>query len=196
MPKKRRKPQTRRPKRHRRYTRLLLVLSLILSPAIVWYVGYGIVNRPLVDYSFGVASEVHLTYRLDALSKLYPGTIDILNVFVRNRGHTEIKIIVTVHAVNALVPPSYSGPYNEMASTALVIPADMNSYRFVTFYLTLRSQVPSFTLSCQAGRLLDFSTLNSSIGSIFGSFEPTSPNLLQYSQQAKNSYDYQLVQQS
>lgn len=196
MPKKRRKPQTRRPKRHRRRTRLLLIVSLILSPVIVWYAGYGLINRPLVDYSFGGTGEVRLAYRLDALSKLYPGTIDILNVFVRNRGHTEIKIIVTVRAVNALVSPSYSGPYNEMASAALVIPADMNSYRFVTFYLTLRSQVSSFTLSCQAGRLLDFSTLNSSIGSIFSGIEPTSPNLLRYSQQAKNSYDYQLVQQS
>ena len=172
----------------------LLIITLILAPLLAWYVSYGLVNRPLVDYTFGGVSDIRRTYRLNALSRTYAGTIDIFNVYVRNRGHTDITIVVTVHAVNALVSASYNGPYNEMASSALVIFAG-SSYHFVTFYLTLKSQVPFFTLSCQATKLIDYTTFSSSVASFFGDIEPVPPNVLQYSQESMSPYDYQLVQQ-
>jgi hypothetical protein len=172
-------------------------MTLILSPLLVWFVSYGMINRPLVEYTFGGADKIRLAYQdMIAFSKNSPGTIDILNVYVRNRGATDIRVIVTVRAVNALVSASYGGPYNEIASAALTIPAETILYRFITFYITLRSQVASFTLSSQVGRFLDFSTFSSSIASIFSGIEPISPNLLRYSQETGNPYDYQLVQQS
>ena len=139
---------------------------------------------------------MRFAYRLNAFSKNSSGTIDILNVYLRNRGPTDVRVIVTVRAVNALVSASYDGPYNEMASAVLAIPAETMLYRFITFYITLRFQVAYFTLSSQVGRFLDFYTFSSSIASIFSGIEPISPNLLRYSRETGNSYDYQLVQQS
>jgi hypothetical protein len=148
-----------------------------------------------VDYTFGRAdqSSIRRTFQLVALSKDYPGTIDIFNVLVRNRGHTDIVIIITVHAINALVSATYNGPYNEMASRALLVPAQ-TEYRLVTFYLTLKSQVPFFTLSCQGGKFLDFTTFSASIASTFGDIEPVSPDFLKYTQGSSSPYEYQLVQ--
>jgi hypothetical protein len=141
---------------------------------------------------FGRADQIRRTYQLSALTKYYPGTIDILNIFVRNRGHTDIAIIITIHAMNALVSATYNGPYNEMASRALVLQAG-SDYRPVTFYLTLKSQVPFFTLACQGGKLLDYTTFSASVASTFGDIEPGSPNFLRYSQGSMNPYEYQLV---
>ena len=191
MPKKRRR-SIRRKKRG--VPRLLIIILIFLAPLLVWYVSYGLVNRPLVDYTFGGVGNIRRTYRLSALSQNYAGTIDIFNVYVRNRGHIDITIVVTVHAVNAFVSASYNGPYNDRASSALVVPAG-SGYRFVTFYLWLKSQIPSFTLSCQASRLIDYTNFSSSVASTFGQIEPVSPTLLQYSQGPTNPYDYQLVQQ-
>lgn len=187
MPKKRNKPKPRK-----RQFRLLLIIPLILGPLLIWYVSYGMVNKPVVDYSFGTADQIHRTYLLSALSKYYPGTIDLFNIFVRNRGRTDIAIIITIHAINALVSASYNGPYNEAASRALVVPAG-SDYHPITFYLTLKSQVPFFTLACQGGKLLDYTTFSASVASTFGDIEPGSPNFLQYSQRSLNSYEYQLV---
>lgn len=174
----------------------MILLIIILAPLLAWYVSYGLANKPIVDYTFGVA-EIRRTYRLTAHSvdANSPGSIEIFNVYVRNRGRTNITIIITVHAMNAFVSANYDGPYNDMASRALVVPAG-SGYRFVTFYLWLKSQVPSFTLSCQASKLIDFTKFSSSVASTFGQIEPVSPILLQYSQGPTNPYDYQLVQQS
>jgi len=190
LPKKRSKS-----KRHKRQFRLLLIIPLIIGPLLIWYVSYGIVNRPVVDYSFGTADQIHPTYQLSALSKYSPGTIDLFNIFVRNRGRTDIAVIITIHAVNALVSATYDGPYNEAASRALVVPAS-SDYRAVTFYLTLKSQVHFFTLACQGGKLLDYSTFSASVASTFGDIELGSPNFLQYSQGSLSPYEYELVQPS
>ena len=192
MPKKRGKS-----KQRKRPIILLLILPIIiLAPLLAWYVSYGLANKPIVDYTFGVA-EIRRTYRLIAHSvdTNHPGSIEIFNVYVRNRGHTNITIIITVHAMNAFVSSSYDGPYNERASSALEVPAG-SVYHFVTFYLWLKTQVPSFTLSCQASKLIDYTKFPSMVASTFGQIEPVSPILLQYSQESTNSYDYQLVQQS
>lgn len=184
-----------RPKRAKRIALSILVILLISAPVLVWYSWYGLSNKPIVNYTFGGARDVRTYYRLTASTQNYAGSIDIANVLIRNRGHTDISVIVTIHAVNALVSASYAGPYNEMASAGLVVSAE-SGYRFVTFYLTLKSQVSSFTLSCQVNKLIDYTTFSSSVASTFGDIEPVSPTLLQYSRESTSPFDYELVQRS
>lgn len=171
-----------------------LVVLLISVAAVIGYAWYGLSNRPIVDYTFGDAKDVRLSYRLIASTQNYPGSIDLVHVLMRNRGRTDISVIVTVHAVNALVSADYYGPYNEMTSVALMSSAH-SEYRYVTFYLTLKSQVSSFVVSCQVSKFIDYTTFSSSIASTFGDIQPVSPTLLQYSRGSTSPYDYELVRQ-
>lgn len=122
-----------------------------------------------------------------------PGTIDIINVLIRNRGRTDISVIVTLHAENALLSPSYGGPYNDMASDEIVALAN-GEYRYVTFYLTLQTQVPSFTIWCDVTKIVDFSTISSSMAMTFAEISPIAPILLVYNQSSLNPDSYQLAQ--
>jgi hypothetical protein len=166
---------------------------LIVVPPLVWFLSYGLVNKPLIDYTFGGASDVRLTYSLNAMTEAQPGTIDIVNVLIRNRGLTDISVIVTVHSEYALVSSSYSGPYNIMASDQIVALAN-GEYRYVTFYLTLQTQVPSFTIWCDVTKIIDYSTVSSSMATTFGEIKPIAPILLAYKQSSLNPDIYQLVQ--
>ena len=166
---------------------------LIIIPPLVWYLSYGLANKPLIDYTFGGASDVRLTYSLNAMTETHPGTIDIVNVLIRNRGHTDISVIVTVHAENALVSSSYSGPYNNIASDQIVALAN-GEYRYVTFYLTLQTQVSSFTIWCDVTKIIDYSTISSSMATTFGEINPIAPILLAYKHSSLNPDIYQLVQ--
>ena len=185
-------PRKRSRKTRKRKLILVLVL-LIVIPPVIWFLSYGLVNKPLVDYTFGGASDVRLNYGLNAMTQTQPGTIDIFNVLIRNRGLTDISIIVTVHAENVLVSASYGGPYSNMASTLIEAFAN-GEYRYVTFYLTLRRQVSSFTIWCDVTKLVDYSTVPSSVGTTFGEIKPTAPILLEYKQDSTNPGSYQLVQ--
>jgi len=170
-----------------------LVILLISAPVVIGYAWYGLSNKPIVDYTFGGAGDVRLYYRLSASTQNYPGTIDVVHVLVQNRGHTDVSVIITIHAVNALVSASYYGPYNEMVSELSPVLAGAG-YRVVTFYLTLRSQVSSFALSCDVAMVVDYSSLSSLAATNFGEIEPIPPTSLQYAQQSTSPYDYQLVQ--
>ena len=160
---------------------------------LIWYVNYGLTNQPVVEFTFGSPDQIRHTFQLTALTKNTPGTIDIINVFVRNRGRTDIVVIIAVQAINALVSATYNGPYNELANRALMVPA-FSEYRLVTFYVTLKSQAPFFSLACKGSKLIDFTTFTTSVASTFGSVEPVSTNFLRYSQGSSNMYEYQLVQ--
>jgi hypothetical protein len=122
-----------------------------------------------------------------------PGTIDLVNVLIRNRGLTDISVIVTVHAENALLSSSYTGPYNNMASNAIVALAN-GEYRYVTFYLTLQSQVSSFTIWCDVSKIIDYSTVQSSMATTFGEINSVAPILLVYKQSSLDPDTYQLTQ--
>ena len=185
-------PRKRSRKTRKRKLILVLVL-LIVIPPVIWFLSYGLVNKPLVDYTFGGASDVRLSYGLNAMTQTQPGTIDIFNVLIRNRGLTDISVIVTAHAENVLVSASYGGPYSNMASTLIVAFAN-GEYRYVTFYLTLRTQVSSFTIWCDVTKLVDYSTVLSSVGTTFGEIKPIAPILLEYKQDSTNPGSYQLVQ--
>lgn len=184
-----------RQNRLRRFALPILVILLIAVPTVIGYIWYGLSNRPLVDYTFGGTSQARLYYRLNASTPNYPGTIDLTHILIRNRGRLDISVIVTIYAVNALVSVSYYGPYNEMASQLVPLPAD-SGYRIVVFYLTLISQVTNFSIKCDVGRVLDFSTFSSSVSTTFGEIQPVSPTLLQYSHESTSPFEYQLVRQS
>lgn len=184
-----------RQNRLKRFALLILVILLIAVPIAIGYIWYGLSNRPLVDYTFGGTSQVRLYYRLNASTQNYPGTIDLAHALIRNRGRLDISVIVTIHAVNALVSVSYYGPYNEMASQLIPLPAD-SGYQIVTFYLTLISQVTNFSIKCDVGRVVDLSTFSSSVSTTFGEIQPVSPTLLQYSHESTSPFEYQLVHQS
>jgi len=145
----------------------------------------------MLDYTFGQSNDIRLSYRLMALTPTGPGTIDITHVLIRNRGQTDFSVIVTIHAVNAVISTGYDGPYNDMASEQILLPAQA-PYRVITFYLTLITQVPSFTIQVDVTRVTDFSTLSSSVATIFGEITPISPTVLQYTQDSKSPYSYQL----
>ena len=177
----------------RRRSVALLIVLLVLIPLLAELVNYGLSNKPIVDYTFGGSGVVRVSYRLSAMTLDHPGTIDLFNVLVRNRGRTDISVIITVHAINALVSTSHDGPYNDMASILIVAFAS-NEYRFVSFYITLKKQVSSFSISCDASIVADYSTLSSSIISAFGEIQPTFPTFVQYSQESTNPYNYLLAQ--
>jgi hypothetical protein len=187
-------PKKRSRKNHKRKLVLILfIILIVLIPPSAWFFSYGLVRKPLVDYTFGRASDVRLSYTLSAMTQYRPGTIDIINVLIRNRGLTDISVIVTVHAENALLSASYEGPYNEMASNLIVSLAN-GEYRYVTFYLTLKAQVSSFTIWCDVTKIVDYSTVSSSVATTFGEIKPTSPILLKYKQDSSNPDTYQLIQ--
>ena len=174
--------------------KLILVLVLLIAiPPVIWFLSYGLVQKPLVDYTFGGVSDVRPSYGLNAMTQNQPGTIDIFNVLIRNRGITDISVIVTVHAENVLVSASYGGPYSNIASTLVVAFAN-GEYRYVTFYLTLRTQVPSFTIWCDVTKIVDYSTVPASVATTFGEINPIAPILLEYKQDSTNLGSYQLVQ--
>jgi len=160
---------------------------------VLWFLNYGLTNKPIVEFTFGGASDIRLSYSLNAMTEARPGTIDIINVIIRNRGLTDISVIVTVHAENALLSPSYGGPYNNMASDEIVAFAN-GEYRYVTFYLTLQTQVSSFTIWCDIAKIIDYSSVSSSMATTFGEISPIAPILLVYKQSPINPDTYQLAQ--
>ena len=169
------------------------LMILIIVPPVLWFVGYGLANKPLIDFTFGGTSDIRPSYDLNAMTVTQPGTIDIVNVLIRNKGITDISVIVTLHAENALISSSYGGPYNLMASDEIVALAN-GEYRYVTFYLTLQTQVSSFTIWCDVTKIIDYSTVSSSMATTFGEIKPIAPILLVYNQSSLNPESYQLVQ--
>jgi len=169
-----------------------LTILIVVVP-VLWFLSYGLANKPLVEFTFGSATDVRVSYSLNAMNVTRPGTIDIINVLVRNRGLTDISVIVTVHAENALLSSSYGGPYNNMASDGVVAFAN-GEYRYVTFYLTLQTQVSSFTIWCDVTKIIDYSTVSSSMATTFGEINPIAPILLVYQQSSSNPDIYQLTQ--
>jgi hypothetical protein len=169
----------------------VLIILLLSIPSVLSFTWYGLSNRPIVDYTFGQATDVRVTYSLIATNRTNPGTIDITHILVRNRGSAEITVIVTVHAVNAVISTSYGGPYSDMAGEQITLPAN-SGYRVVTYYLTLITQVPGFMLQVEVSIVGDYSSLESTVATLFGDITPTFPTLLQYAQQPTIPYEYQL----
>lgn len=191
MPRKR----PRKIQRKKRKTILLIIglIVLITVPPALWFISYGLANKPLIDFTFGSGSDIRVSYNLNAMTATGPGTIDIINVLIRNRGPTDLSVIVNLHAENALVSPSYSGPYNLMASNEIVAFAN-GKYRYVTFYLTLQTQVTSFTIWCDVSKIVDYSTISSSMATTFAEIKPIAPILLVYTQSTMNPASYELAQ--
>jgi hypothetical protein len=128
------------------------------------------------------------------MSEFRPSAIDISHIIIRNTGRTGITVIVTIHALNAVVSIGYYGPYSDSANTQIYLPPG-SGYRVVNFYLTLPLQVPTFTISVTAGRVLDFSSIPSLATSSLASIQPTTPTTLVYTQESTSSVNYQLTEQ-
>jgi hypothetical protein len=176
---------------------LVVVVLLIVVGAPVIVAWYGLTYAAVVDYSFGGASDVRRSYRLTAMSPFQPATIDITHIRVRNAGNTDITVIVTLNAINAVVAPApggYYGPYTDMANVQIHLPV-ASGYRVVTFYVTLPVQALTFTLRVSVARVLDFSSFTSLATSSFASIQPISPTTLIYENTITNPYDYELTQQ-
>jgi hypothetical protein len=180
----------RKPKRRE----IIVALFVILLIASV-YAWYGLSIRPVVDYTFGGLSDIRHTYQLTALTRTQPGTIDITHILIRNTGKSDISVVVTLHATNSVVSTNYYGPFNDLASAQIELPVD-SGYRVVTFYLTLLTQTSAFSIRVDVNRVLDYSSLTSSIATNFAAIQPTAPTLLTYTSNSTNPDIYQLVQQS
>ena len=129
------------------------------------------------------------------MSPFEPATVDITHILVRNSGNTDITVIVTMHALNAVISGNYYGPYTDTANIQVHLPVS-SGYQVVTFYLTLPVQVPMFMLRVTVARVLDFSSFKSLVTSSFASIQPTSPTTLVYSNTLTNPHDYELTQQA
>jgi len=191
-PKSRSKPKR---KRVRKKAVATLVVALISISFLIPYTWYGLSNRPIVEYTFGDIGNIRSSYHLIASTENYPGTIDLVHVLIRNRGSSDISVVITVHAVNAMVSANYYGPYSEMASKLSAVPA-VSGFLVVPFYISLKLQVSSFTISCQATKVLYFSTFASSMASIFGEVDPISRIVLGYTHRLASPQDYDLATKS
>lgn len=169
-----------------------MIILLLSVPSVLCFTWYGLSNKPIVDYTFGQAGDVRPTYSLRATNRTNPGTIDITHILVRNTGSRDIAVIVTVHAVNAVISTSYGGPYSDMAGEQITLPAN-SGYRVETYYLTLITQVPGFVLQVEVSKAGDYSNFDSTVATLFGDITPTFPTLLEYVQQPKTPYEYQLI---
>jgi len=158
------------------------------------FIGYGLSFGAVVDFTFGGANELRQSYQLMAMSRLEPSTIDIAHVLASNTGKGGIAIIVTMQAQNAAVSAGYYGPYGDTANIQIYLPpASMN--QVVTFYLTLPTQVPTFTIRVTVGRALDFSSVASLATSGLSPIQGISPTTLVYTQSPTNPDGYKLTQQ-
>jgi hypothetical protein len=192
-----------RPKAIRKQNRLgnhglwVVVILFIVVAAPVVVAWYGLTYAAVVDFTFGGKSDIRGSYRLTAMSPFQPATIDITHMLLRNAGNTDITVIVTLHAINAVVAPapgSYYGPYTDTANVQIHLPV-ASGYQVVTFYLALPVQVPLFMLSVRVARVLEFSSFTSLVTSGFASIQPTSPTTLVYTNTIASPYDYELTQQ-
>jgi hypothetical protein len=182
-------------KKVRKRALVALVILLITASVIAGFAWYGLSNRALVEYTFGRTRDLRRDYRLFAFSRYQPGTIDITQILIRNTGQSDITVIVTLHALNAVVSAGYYGPFSDMANVQLQLPV-ASGYRVVTFYLTLPVQVPTFSIRIDVNRVLDFSSFTSLAEASFASIQPTPPTLLTYSDMGESPAHYQLIQQS
>lgn len=192
MPKRNRRKGKRREFSNRK---LGVILALLVVAGIVAvFVSYGLVYGGNVNFTFGGKNDVHQSYQLIAMSQDRPSTIDIAHILLRNIGSTGIAVIVTVHAINAVVSTGYYGPYGDSANVQILVPAE-NGYRVVSFYLTLPRQVTSFSIRVTVGRVLDFSSIPTLATSGLASIQPTAPTTLVYSQEPGSSITYQLIEE-
>jgi len=181
-------------KRGRKLWLAILIIVLVVGGFVAGFVEYGLSFGAVVDFTFGGANDVRHSYQLIAMSRLNAGTIDITHILARNTGSAGISVIVTMHALNAVVSVGYGGPYSEAAYAQVYLPPS-SGYRVVTFYLALPVQVPAFTLGVTLGRVEDFSSITSLSSSSLSPIEPTPPTTLVYTQMATNSTNYVLTQQ-
>jgi len=194
LPKRRRTANVRKPRRGRKRRLAILVILLVVAGVVGSFIGYGRSYGAVVDFTFGGKSDVRQSYQLFAMSRLRPPTIDITHIFVRNTGSTSISIVVTMHALNAVVSTGYSGPYSDTANLQVYLPP-ASGYQIATFYLALPLQVRTFTIHVTVGRVLDFSSITSLARSFLASIQPTSPTTLVYMQEPANPINYELTQQ-
>jgi len=188
---------TRREKRlgsHRLLAIVVLLVAVTTPVVVAWY---GWTHAAIVDFTFGGTNDVRQSYQLTAISPYQLATIDITHVLVRNSGNTDITVIVSLHALNAVVAPApgnYYGPYTDTANVQIHLPVS-SRYQIVTFYLTLPAQVPAFTIRVSVARVLDFSSFGSLVTSSFAAIQPTSPTTLVYANTGTSPQDYELSQQ-
>ena len=180
-----------------RYHRLFGAVVVLLIAAggfvstLAWY---GISYGAIVDFSFGGSNNVRASYQLFAISPLRLPTIDNTHVFIRNIGSAGITVLVTVHAVNAVVSSGYyTYPYTDTAQTQIYLAPGLGY--LITFYLFLPMQASTFTLQVTAARTLDFSSITALATSSFSPIHPSSPTTLIYEETQPNSTAYVLTQQ-
>jgi hypothetical protein len=160
----------------------------------VSFVFYGLAYRGVVDFTFGGKGEVRQFYQLVAMSKTVVSTIDITHIRVRNTGSTGLTVIVTMHALNAVISTAYTGPYTDTSNVQIYL-APGSGYQVVTFYLTLPLQVTTFTLSVTAGQVWDFSSIPALATSSLASIQPTVPTTLVYTENPSSPITYQISEQ-
>ena len=192
MPKRKRKAARKKEIGKRKLAAGLAIL--VVAGIVASFVSYGLANGANVNFTFGGENDVRQSYQLIAMSEAMPSTIDITHVFLRNTGISGVTVIVTMHALNAVVSVGYYGPYSDSANIQTYLPSG-NETRVVTFYLTLPRQVQTFTISVTVGRTLDFSTISNLAISSLASIQPTTPTTLVYTQEPANPINYQLTEQ-
>jgi hypothetical protein len=171
-----------------------IVILLIVIGVSTSFVSYGLAYRGVVDFTFGGKGEVRQMYQLIAMSRTVVSTIDITHIRIRNTGSTGLTVIVTMHALNAVISTAYAGPYTENSNVQIYLPPG-DGDQVVTFYLTLPVQVTTFTLSVTVGQVWDFSSMPALATSCLASIQPTVPTTLVYTEKATSPVTYQIAEQ-
>jgi hypothetical protein len=172
------------------------LILLVVAGFVVSFVAYGLAYGGNVSFTFGVSNEIRQSYQLVAMSEFrnMPSTIDITHILIENTGNSGVTVIVTMHAVNAVVSSGYYGPYGDSTNVQMYLPSGSGE-RVVNFYLTLPLQVSSFTIRVSVGKVVDFSSISALATSSLSSIQPTAPTTLVYSRESPNPIIYQLTQQ-
>ena len=170
------------------------VVLLIVICVLVGFVSYGLAYRGVVDFTFGGKGEVRQSYQLIAMSKTVVSSIDLTHIRIRNTGNTGLTVIVTMHALNAVISTAYAGPYTDNSNVQIYLPPG-SGYQVLNFYLTLPVQVPAFMLRATVGQVWDFSSIPGLATSSLASIQPTVPTTLVYTENPTNPLTYQIAEQ-
>ena len=171
-----------------------IVVSLIVAGVLVSFVSYGLAYRGIVDFTFGGKNEVRQSYQLIAMSRTEPSSIDLTHIRIRNTGGTGLNVIVSVHALNAVISTAYGGPYTDTSNVQIYLPSG-TGYQDLIFYLTLPIQASTFTLRITVGQVWDFSSIPALATSSLASIQPTTPTTLVYTRNSTSPITYQLTEQ-
>jgi len=164
-----------------------IVLAALLG-TLGWFVGYGLGNRPLVDYTLDMPSFWYFT-ETTQMPNYDP--VMTFHVNLRNRGLTDTEVNVNVTVLNASVSTRKLGPFNASISLEGVpLTARSDNYGYLILYLKPIKNASSFEVSCSVTRKPDYSSFSAVVSTLFVEIKGQWPTTVKYIN--SNGFGYEL----